>query len=148
MNLILRTFDAMHDLGRPASRAEIEQASGLSTDGVWTGLRGLIRRGLVIVIQEAGRRGMYALTRQATRPEDLRGAYERDEDHRRRMKLVKKARRQMALAAAPAAGAAARPTHVAQPGALRVIVKGVLDVRRHAQSFGHCSLADVWKKPR
>ena len=150
MQLILQVFDALRTFDRPATRAELERESGLDKDAVWSGLRGLIRRGLVICAQEGRQRGMYMLTRMAERPECARGKYERDSDHRQRMALATKATRVSAKERWHADYSPARPpSHSAQPGALRVVVKGVLDVRRHQPStFGRCVLADTWKKPR
>ena len=147
---LIRVFDALRTFARPATRAELEREASLSKDEVWAGLRGLIRRGLVICIQEGRQRGTYVLTKMAARPECGRGRYERAEEHRHRMARAVKATKVRAKDGWRGDYSPARPpSHDAQPGALRVVVKGVLDIRRHQPStFGRCALADAWKKPR
>lgn len=145
MRLILSVFDAMRSFNRSVTRMEIERESGLNKYAVEKGLCGLMRRGLLVIHAEPRKRGLYGLVPGAERPEDLRGKYTRDEEHR-----IAAAQRVHAQRSGGFVGdysPARPPSHSAQPGALRIVVKGILDVR-HAptDAFAPCALEQAWKR--
>lgn len=145
MRLILAVFDAMRTFDRSVTRMEIERESGLNKYAVEKGLCGLMRRGLLVIHTEPRKRGLYGLVPGAKRPEDLRGHYPRDDEHR-----IAAAQRAHARRSGVFVGdysPARPPSHNAQPGALRVVVKGVLDVRHATPAeWAPCALEQAWKR--
>jgi len=145
MRVALVVFDALRTFDRPATRREIERESGLDYDQVHEGLRTLTRAKLLLKIVDGERkRGLYQLIAGAQRPTTARGHYQRDAAHRQQIAALVRARR--AGIDLPTYRPASPPSHSAAPGTLRIIVKGVLDIRRPADAtFGACALAKIWK---
>lgn len=147
MNNAIKVFRALRSFDRAASRAELERESELTYDQVHEGLRTLVRRGLLVKPLAIGRqRGTYQLVAGAREPTTTRGQYERTEAHRQMIAALVRARR---AGHAPASySPAAPPSHTNEPGALRIVIKGVLDLRRSDcadDSFRACALAKLWK---
>lgn len=78
MYLILAVYDAMQSLDCPATRAELEHASGLDTASVRKGLDGLRRRRVLIMDGKPCALSRYALQPGTERPTDLRGRHSRE----------------------------------------------------------------------
>lgn len=146
MSAAVEVFKALRSFDRPASRAEIERESGLEYDQVHEALRTLARHGLLVKLVDAPRRrGLYQLSEDARKPETARGRYERTEMHRQQIAALVRARR--AGHAPPSYSPAAPPSHSAAPGALRTVVKGILDTRHESpSSFSVCTLETFWKR--
>ena len=145
MRVALIVFDALRTFDRPATRRELERESGLDYDQVHEGLRTLNRAGLLLKdVEGERRRGLYQLISGAVRPVTARGHYPRDTVHRQQVAALVRARR--AGAAVPTYSPARPPSHAAAPGTLRIVVKGILDVRHPpAAPFSPCALAKFWK---
>jgi hypothetical protein len=168
MRLIVDVYIALRTFDRPATVRELQREAGLERDEVHQGLRGLNRRHLIVKDAAPRQTGTYRLVSGAELPQDLRGHFERDERYREK---VRRARLAYCAARAPtnrtatphhsprehgstgaaelarfSVAAASNPSNA--PGALRVIVKGVLDLRAHASVHQNppCALADLWKK--
>lgn len=134
MDCILGVFDALATFDRPATRAEIETESGLDKRAVENGLAGLMRRQLLRI--DGGPRMLttYQLAAVAPRPETLRGRYSRTPG---------------SILSAPRPYAAAMPpSHHAQPSAVRIVARGMLEAHSCVgpQTFGPCLLSEFWKK--
>lgn len=149
MRLIHTVFDALRTFDRPCTRAEIEAATGLKKDDVWKGLKGLMRRRCLRIVGEPRRVTTFALAPGAMRPLDLRGVSGKSEITRRR---IAAARRQAVtpeihiLEPLPVHHRAAMaPSHRAEPGALRVVKKG-LGLTGGEPAARPCALADFWRK--
>ena len=146
MRMILAVFDALRTFDRACTRAELERETGCDQRAVENGLCGLLRRGLLIVGGLRGQRGTYELVLGAHRPVDRRGRYPREERHRAAAANYARPRPFPDGQCDPSTYLAARPSsHDAQPGALRTVVRGVLDLS-HASSgpFPECALAQAW----
>lgn len=145
MHIAVIVFNALRTFDRPATRAEIERESGLDYDQVHEALRTLSRHGVLIkFVDGPRRRGLYQLTEDARRIETVRGRYERTAPHRKHLAALARARRADAVATYSPAMA---PAHAAAPGALRTVVRGILDRRRQVRkAFEACALAQLWKE--
>ena len=87
MYVINAVFRALVKIGPRASSKEIEEAANLNRDAVHAGLRGLLRRDVLVVASGGpGRRALYSLAPGATQPEDLRGRWPHDEVWRTRQR--------------------------------------------------------------
>ena len=172
MRLILATFDALLTFDRAATRREIEREGGLTKDEVRKGLCGLARRGCLIKEVVPCRGGVYRLTPGCARPEDVRGRFERSVEYRAKLRQAY-LKHVAARGPAPQGGIAigygnaqaahpvcssgapipawhcsSPPAPSNAPGALRVIVRGVLDLETadRPQKMGSaCVLAELWK---
>lgn len=138
MRVTVKVFEALRTFDRPATRREIERESGLNYDQVHKALRALDTAGLLRRQVDGARiRGLYQLVAGAEPPADRRGSYARQESHRR------PTGRRAAYSAARA------PSHDAQPGGLRLVVRGILDLKHQPkQPFSPCALAQLWPAKR
>ncbi len=151
MRLILAVFDALRTFDRPATRAEIEREAGLTFDEVHKGLRGLMRRGALVMDGKPRCRSVYALTDGAQRPADLRGRYKRTAEGR--AAIAARARDGDAFLGIIVLDeplhpyrAAMPPSHRAQPGSLRTATVAQAQRKAVPVSFSPCLLASVWRK--
>lgn len=142
MHLILAVYDALRSYDRACTRAEIEAATDLGKDDVRAGLRGLQRRGDLIVIGSERQRAMYRLRTGAERPIDLRGKAAKDEETRARMAEAHRRRvtPSVALLDHHHYSAARPPSHRSEPGALRTTKHGP----RVASNV--CALQHFWRR--
>lgn len=146
VNNALKVFHALRTFDRPACRAELERESGLDYDQVHEGLRTLKRHHLLRPQKRVERRRLvYQLIEGAKEPQTVRGRYQRTIEHRQHVASLVRAHR--SGDAPPSYSAAAAPSHSNQPGALRIIVKGVLDRNVSAVAVPRpCALAKLWTK--
>lgn len=143
MHLILAVYDALRSYDRPCTRAEIENATSMEKDDVREGLRGLQRRGDLIVIGSERQRATYRLRTGAERPVDLRGKSVKDEETRARMAESHRRRAVPGVTTLDHGhhySPARPPSHRAEPGALRT-TKPV----RHVAS-NTCALQHFWRR--
>lgn len=134
MRLILLVYRALLTFERGATRRQLEQECNLPKRAIENGLEGLLRRGLLEIDGAPRRLTVYRLCGRMDVPADLRGHYPR---------APERIRGHVAVEYSPARP----PSQHTQPGALRIEVKAVRDVQRHApQTFGPCLLAEVWRK--
>lgn len=169
MHLIRTVFAALRTFDRAATVRELQRESGLDRDELHMGLRGLDRRHLIVKDAVPRRAGVYRLIPDAELPQDLRGRFERDDEYRaklRRTRLDFCAARVATShvgrspsggfasgyvaddrTAAPNYRAAVAPNTAHAPGALRLVVKGVLDLHHppHGPAWPVCALDDFWK---
>ena len=149
MRLILTVFDALRTFDRPCTRAEIESASGLKTDDVGKGLKGLMRRRCLRIVGEPRRVTTFALVPGAARPLDLRGIAGKSDITRRRIAAARRAGATPEIHILAPLGlshrAAMPPSHRAEPGALRVVKKG-LGLSGGDLPTRPCALAEIWRK--
>ena len=142
MNLILAVYDALRSYARACTRAEIEIAAALGKDDVREGLRGLQRRGDLIVVGTERQRATYRLRTGAERPVDLRGKGEKDEETRARMAEAHRRRPGPSVALLDYHSPARPPSHRSEPGALRT-TKPV-----HRVASNACALQHYWSRKR
>ena len=167
MRLIRIVYSALRTFDRAATVRELQRESGLERDEVHKGLRGLVRRDLLIKDVAPRQLGTYRLVAGAELPQDLRGRFERDDEYRAKLRHAHAAHRAARppssfINTGPGVGhggtrpppasvhyRAAAPMNTANAsGALRVIVKGVLDIGAHTPgpSAPPCALAELWKE--
>ena len=134
MLAVLKVYAALRSFDRGATRRELEVETAMDKRSVQHGLAGLLRRQLLIVDGAPNRLSTYRLIDGAELGGTLRGRYDRVAEP------LMPAPRDDYSPARP-------PSHTAQPGASRMVVKGILDVhRRQPDSFGPCALAELWRK--
>jgi hypothetical protein len=85
MRLIVTVYDALKATAGPCTRLHLEQLTGLTKWEVREGLDGLRRRRALQVYGRPRETATYELTRDAERPEDLRGRRPKAEDTRQRI---------------------------------------------------------------
>lgn len=145
MRLILAVFDALRTFDRPCTRAELQRESGLDKDEVHLGLRGLDRRHMLAVEGNPRSRGLYQLTPEAKRPEDLRGKYVRAAEHRAQASIARRAHRP-ARPAMTAAVAALAPRAPAAGGCVRAVVRHGIGLTGGNTPIAPCALAQAWRR--
>jgi hypothetical protein len=134
MLLSCRVYDALLAAPGPCTRAAIEAATGLVSDEVKVGLRGLRRRSLLIIAgNDRGHRALYSLPEGAVRPHDVRGQYPRTPTHRQIKSTLRLANLGRACLI-PSYSPARPPSHQAAPA------------RRVAPFGERFLLAEFWRK--
>ncbi len=141
MHLILAVYDALRSYDRPCTRAEIEETAGLGKDDVREGLRGLQRRGDLIVVGTERQRATYRLRPGAQRPVELRGKAPKTDETRVRM--AESHRRRTGVVVIDTYSPARPPSHRAEPGALRTG-----KAHRHVVEPSSCALQFFWRGKR